>query len=574
MTTGPPADLFVHWGFPFTWRQFERYWYLFSIGVILASMPFSKLGLSIGQLMILGGWIVERMAIREGTLRWLALPTGRRAALFLPLFLWYVARAILAGLKQFAANRAALVFTSIFALHLAGLLYTTDFSYAFKDLRTKLPILLLPVVFSTSEAFGRKAFYRFMLIFLAAVAVRSLFNAWLIAGHRYADIRDVSQNVSHIVFGLLLALGVYVLVFFILKRGWFRPWQRALFLVALAWLAAYLVISQSFTGVAVAVLTLLVLIPLLVLRTHRKRLRNILIAGFLAVNAALGFYLVNIVRDFYRVNPVDYKTVEMTTSRGNPYNHDYYNLEAENGNLLWLYVQWDELREAWNRRSDIPFDSLNRRGEPMHYTVVRFLNSKGWRKDADAVERLTPAEIAAVERGVANYLFLDRFSIRGRIYEFLWGFEHYRKTGNPSGSSVMQRIEFWRASAGIIRDHWLTGVGTGDMNLAFSEQYEKMNTQLEPGQRWRSHNQFLSILVGFGIFGLAWFLWAILWPARMLRRGNDYFFTVFIIILFLSMLTGDTIETQTGVSFFAVFYTLFLFARGERDDILPAENQT
>jgi hypothetical protein len=257
----------------------------------------------------------------------------------------------------------------------------------------------------------------------------------------------------------------------------------------------------------------------------------------------------------------------MYTSRGNPYVHDYYSLETENGNMLWLYVQWDEMRSAWSKRSKIPLDSLNKKNQPLAFTVVRYLTSKGWRKDADAIDRLTPAEVDAIEKGTANYIFLEEFSVRGRIYEFLWGYDNYRKTGNPTGSTLMQRLEFWKASVGIIHDNWLTGVGTGDMNLAFSAQYEKMHTKLSPDQRWRSHNQFLSIFIGFGIFGFLWFLWAILYPPVMMRRFDDYFFLAFMVISLLSMLMGDTIESQTGVSFFAIFYTLFLFARKGKETI-------
>jgi O-antigen ligase len=131
----------------------------------------------------------------------------------------------------------------------------------------------------------------------------------------------------------------------------------------------------------------------------------------------------------------------------------------------------------------------------------------------------------------------------------------------------MQRLEFWKASLGIISDNWLTGVGTGDMNIAFTDQYEKMQSKLSPDQRWRSHNQFLSIFIGFGIFGLVWFLVAILYPPIMLRKQDDFFLVVFMIIAFLSMLTEDTIESQTGVTFFAFFYSFFLFARKEKEPI-------
>ena len=410
-----------------------------------------------------------------------------------------------------------------------------------------------------------------MLLFVLAVLIRSLFNTWEIATHTYADLRDVSRNISHIIFSLLLSMASFTLVFFLFEKHFTNYWQKGILLMALVWMIIYMVISQSFTGISITVITLLILAPLLVFRTGSPRVRWILGISMVIVMAGLALGLWSVVRDYRHVNPVDLNHLEQTTSRGNPYTHNPYNLETENGNYLWIYVQWDEMRAEWSKRSRIPFDSLNRKHATTAFTMVRYLASKGWRKDGDAVARLTPKEITAIENGCANYIFMESFSIRGRIYEFLWGFDNYRKTGNPTGSTLMQRFEFWKASLGIIRDNWLTGVGTGDMNIAFSRQYEKMHTQLPPDQRWRSHNQYLSVFIGFGILGLLWFLFALLYPPYMLRRYDDFFFAVFLSITLLSMFTGDTIESQTGVSFVAVFYSLFLYFRREKDVIFAPE---
>jgi hypothetical protein len=272
----------------------------------------------------------------------------------------------------------------------------------------------------------------------------------------------------------------------------------------------------------------------------------------------------NIVKSYYYIQPVDITKLDLVSPYGNRYVHNYLSNQTENGNRMWLYVQWDEMRESWNRRSRIRFDSTDLKGQKISYTLVRFLTSKGWRKDRAAVEKLTRAEIEAVEKGTANYIYLEKFSIKGRIYEFLMGYDQYREDGNPTGSTVMQRIEFWKASVGIIRDNWLSGVGTGDMNEAFSLQYEKMNTKLDPGQRHRSHNQYLSILVGFGIFGLIWFLLAIYLPPLLLKKYRDYFVLAILSIITLAMIAEDTIESQTGITFVTLFYSLFLFSRFPR----------
>ncbi|MEI6683338.1 MAG: O-antigen ligase family protein [Bacteroidota bacterium] len=553
---------------PITLKQIFRYWYILSMMVIVVGLPFSKLLLSIGQFMMAGGWIVERF---DGK-RWMAavkgMSTGRIILLAPVVAVSLFGAAIGRGFRDFSRNRAALLFASVLLLHVAGLLWTTDFNYAFKDLRTKLPLLLLPLFLSTTEAFGKKAFYAMMGLFILAVLTRSVFNTWLILTRHFVDIRDVSHNVSHITYSLLICMCLYTLVFFLFKRNLFPLWQRALILLVLGWLAGYLVLSQSFTGISVALITFFILIPVLIFKTRKLWLKISLAFGILAI-ATVGFFaLRSIVRDYYHVNPVDYTKLEKTTSRGNPYIHNIYAARTENGYSIWIYYQEDELREAWNKRSRIPYDSLNLKSGPISFTIIRYLTSKGWKKDADAVERLTPEEVSAIEKGIANCIFLKEFGIRGRIYEFLWGYDNYIETGNPTGSTIMQRLEFWKASVGIIKEHWLWGVGTGDMNIAFRLQYEKMHTKLAPDQRWRSHNQYLSIFIGFGIFGFIWFLVSLFWPPVMLHRYGDYFFMVFLIISLMSMLTDDTIESQTGVSFFAFFYALFLFGRKENDAII------
>jgi hypothetical protein len=555
-----------------TRNKLGQYWYILSLGMIVGSLSFSKIGLSIGEFMLTGGWIMERFNTKKISIFLNSGKTWQTFVFLIPYSVYLVLEGIANGFKQFFRNKPALLFSSIFLFHILGLFFTTDFDYAVKDLRTKFPLFLLPLMLSTSRFIEKKGFYYLMLFFILTVLVRSVFNTWLIETHRFIDIRDVSRNVSHIIFSLLLTLSIFTLLFFSLKNKLWPLWIRLLCLLVLIWFFIYIIRSQSFTGFSITLITLMILIPVLIFKTRKRWLQAGLLFSILLVTVSAFFTIRSIVNDYYRVIPVDYSLLEKNTSRGNPYIHNGYSTQTENGNYLWLYIQWDELRSSWNMRSRIPFDSLNLKKEPVAYTVIRFLTSKGERKDADAVEKLSQEEISAIEKGVANYVFMKEFSIRGRIYEFLWGFDNYRETGNPTGSTLMQRLEFWKASVGIIRDYWLTGVGTGDMNIAFQEQYEKMNTKLAPDQRWRSHNQFLSIFVGFGIIGLLWFLVSIFYPPLMLQRLDDYFLVVFLIIALLSMLTEDTIESQTGVTFFAFFYSFFLFARKEKDTLISKTN--
>jgi len=547
------------------WKKFWRYYYIASLCIVIASLPFSKFGLSLGQFLLAGGWIVERFDLQKFKFWLNGQSAPGKIVGFLPRAIGLIFQGIGKGFAHFFRNPSAVLFSSVLLFHLLGLFFTTDFDYAYKDLRTKLPLFLLPLFISTSEAFNRKGFYRLMFLFLLAILVRSVYNTVLIQTNHYIDIRDVSRNVSHIIFGLLLSTGIFTLLYFALKKQFFPLSIRIAFLAIMVWFIIYLVISQSFTGIIISILTLIFLIPFLIVKTPKKWLKITLGTLILVVLTGTFFFFRSLVRDYYHVNPINCNTLEKNTSRGNPYLHDTYSSTVENGNYLWIYIQWDELRESWNKRSRIPFDSLDKRRQPVAFTVIRFLTSKGWRKDADAMERLTREEIEAIEKGMTNVVFLKKLSIRGKVYEVLQGYDIYRETGNPTGSTLMQRFEFWKASVGLIRQHWLTGVGTGDMNIAFGRQYEIMDSKLAPDQRWRSHNQFFSIFVGFGIFGLIWFLAAFFLPPFLKKWQGDYFIIILLVIATLSMMTEDTIESQTGVMFVTFFYSFFLFGRKEPD---------
>jgi O-antigen ligase len=369
------------------------------------------------------------------------------------------------------------------------------------------------------------------------------------------------------VLALHITLALFILGYFIVKRRTFSIWLKIIFILVLAWFLTYQVLARSDTGMIITGLTFLILGIIVLLRSNNLWLK-ISIVGFILLSTGSSvFYISGIVKDYYRVTPVDFSRLDTVTNLGHRYINNIASRETENGNYLYIYIQWDELKDAWSKRSTIPITGRDKRNQEIGNTLVRYLTSKGLRKDANGMSHLSAKDIRAIENGTANVIYTWNFSIRGQVFILLRGLEEYRKTGDPTGSSLMQRLEFWKASVGIIKDHWLTGVGTGDMNEAFQQEYEKMNSKLAPDQRWRSHNQFLSIFVGFGIFGLLWFLFAILYPPIVLGKFKDFFFLVFFIIAMLSMIPEDTIESQLGVTFFALFYSFFLFARKEDDNI-------
>ncbi|MEZ5082341.1 MAG: hypothetical protein R2750_02635 [Bacteroidales bacterium] len=67
----------------------------------------------------------------------------------------------------------------------------------------------------------------------------------------------------------------------------------------------------------------------------------------------------------------------------------------------------------------------------------------------------------------------------------------------------------------------------------------------------------MAIFVSFGSVGLIWFIFTIIYPGIKLNKFNTYHYLVFWIIITLSMMVEDTLETQMGVTLYAFFNAFF-----------------
>lgn len=539
--------------------------YFWGLVLMVISLPFSKFTMSVAHFFLSGILILEFMKMENFEQLKGKYPGFRFILLIIPVgLIWVFNSFYLICLKFFRRdNLPAIAFFSIYLLHVLGLLLTVDFDYALKDLRIKLPIFALPIIFSVSRALEWKQFRTLMLFFAGAVIVGTLISTYILISHDIDNMRDISTFISHIRFSLLICIAIFALGYFAIRETSMPGWARLMLIAANGWLLLYLVISASMTGFVV--LSLAVFVLAVVYASRKKNIYSrIAVVGMLLVPVIMLLYLTGIVSDVYKVQRVDFSSLDSHTARGIPYWHDTTNLQTENGHYVWIYLATDEMREAWNKRSEIDFDGKDNKGQMLKFTLIRYLTSKGYRKDAEGVEKLSNEDIAYIEDGEASVHYHERSEFYIRLYKIIWETQQYFRTGDPSGHSAMQRIEYWKTSILIIKDHPLLGVGTGDMNIAFERQYEIMNSPLKPEFRWRSHNQFLSIAVGFGLLGLVWFLFALFYPPIRLGRMSDYFYLSFFVIMMVSMLSEDTIETQAGATIFAFFTSLFLFGKKDK----------
>jgi len=497
---------------------------------MVVGLPLSKFLMSLSQIILIANWILE----------------GSRKERFL----------------LFLKNKTALIISSIYILHLLGLLYTTEFNYGLEDVRKKIPLLLLPLLFSSTPALSKKRFDQLMYLFIGSIFVATLISVAVLLGIIYrplVDIREISIFISHIRFSLLICLTIFISAFYAFKTASNR-FKIFLYLL-IAWFITFLFLLESLTGLIILLLTSLILVTFWALKSQRPIYKYSGLSFMVIVLLTTFLYLDRLKLPFSEKIPINSNAIKSYTSRGNLYDNDLKSLQVENGNYIWQNLAWNETQEAWDKRSKVKFSEKDLKGNDIKYTLIRFLTSKGLKKDADAVNSLSQEEVLSIERGVSNVNNQNLISLNGRLQQTIWELDNYFKGGNPSGHSLTQRFEFWKAAVGIIKENPIAGVGTGDVEIAFAAQYDKMNSPLSEEWRLRSHNQFLSIAVALGLVGLCWFLLSLFFPLFYEKKFNDYFYFAFFLIAFFSMFTEDTLETQAGVSFFAFFNALFLFTR-------------
>lgn len=509
-------------------QELHRNIYVFGLILLAASLTLSLFMMSVAQFILLFNWILEGNFRQK-----------------------------ISSLKR---NKAVWAALSLFLIHILGLFYTNDFSFALDDLRIKLPLLALPVIFSTSAPLSKPELRKILLFHVAASLVASFIGIGIYIFSNISDMRDISVFISHIRFSLNICVDIFILIYFIFFDKNFSFTRKFIFSIIVLWFLYFLYFTESFTGIIILLISTSIIL-LVYIFTRIRRAYKLLILFFLALFFGTVFLYLRWVYIDYSSNKEkpDFSNLEEYTPEGGIYYHDVNNKMTDNGYYTWLYVCDQELEAAWNKRSNFKYDSLDKKGQPVRYTIIRFLTSKGDKKNGASVRKLTDQEVKYIENGIANINDIQASGFINRLKNTIWEYENYRITGDPRGSSWIQRIELWKTSRQIIEKYFFIGVGTGDPYNVFTATMVVNDSPLKDSGL-RSHNQFLTMMIAFGITGLIVLLFSMIYPAVVLKKFSNFIFLPVFIISSLSMLTEDTLESQAGVTFYAFFIYLLLFS--------------
>lgn len=448
-------------------------------------------------------------------------------------------------LNHYRGNRLLYLILAFFGIHLVALLWTGDQAAGWNDIRVKLPFLFIPLIIF-SRPLRVDQFNLLISLFIATLAVSTLINFTTYQFWRgpsaYDDIRGMSLFGSHIRFGLMVSMAAAFCLLNIKRFNLFSLLYLALFV----WFAFYTYYSQVLSGM----ITLFGVFFVYFIY-HLYRINTWIAATFSIVTIAV-FILITF-RLFTPMTPkvIDLDQLPKVSAEGNPYIHNPTQISPETGDPVELYICPIELEREWNKVSAMPYDTLDAKGNTIRWNLIRYMSSKGLKKDAVGFKTLNSEDIRLIEQGHASTYhrgFLARY------YDIKY---QLNNPTDPNHHSLLMRLEFWKAGVHIAKENLLIGVGTGDASKSFKAYYKESKSTLLPENQCEAHNNYLTILLTFGIAGLFLFFWM---HSELLVEGmkqSSLHIVFFLTIMLLSYLMEDTLETQSGIIFFAFFYSLF-----------------
>lgn len=416
--------------------------------------------------------------------------------------------------RRLAENRLVHLLLLFYGLFWVSLLWSENWQEGFDQLRRLTSLLLIPIIIASRplpNALKTKGLWSF---FLGALLLSSLVNS--VCYHFFAeelqliDIRDMSLFGSHIRFGILIGFGLSLALFRFASNRWYG-------LLAL-WFLYYTFDSQALSGVLTVVVVMLGHAIYFLLQKRK-------LAWVFGISAVCLLFLVSLV--YYLAQPIETRETCPT-------------------NLTSMAL-------AWQKRSKLPFEGQDLRGQDLSATIERYVQSKNGCASGYGIRHLSAEDIRLIELG-----FADVREAQGGLQARLFGLRYQlQHSNNPNDHSLLERIEYWQNATALIADNWLLGVGVGDVSDQMQQRYNQRGSQLRPDRRLRPHNYYLTTWLNLGFFGFVLFVGLLLlfikqqWQFRQLQG------LLIGLSLALTLFIEDGLETQMGLTIFAFFFSFY-----------------
>lgn len=467
-------------------------------------------------------------------------------------------------IKYIFKSKSPLLFIGIFTVFFLWAVFQLPNKKALDDIWVNFPLLIFAISIGTRPRLLHSQFFYLVFFFVISITINTAFEFTYYSLHKneYTDVRQMSIFMSYIRLTLYTIIGIIISIYYLYynKTIQLKMYQRAIFYFAVVWLLFIVFYLGSLTGYIV-MLTLSVVFAIsqsLKQREIRSKIIALLIVFF---TISVAVYIVsNEMKYFTHPDAVEFNESD-TTLLGNKYTKFNGKGIIENGHWVGAYVCEEELYENWRKFSSIPLWGRDQKNQPLKYTLMRYMTSRNLRKDASGLKQLSENEIRLIESGCTNYRFGSDYNVLHRVYEVIWEFHMYIQFKNPAGHSVTQRIEFFKCGLEVFKQNFVWGTGPAYVQEKMHQQYEKQPIKMPKHLWYKPHNQFLLFGVMYGIIGFSIIMFAFLSFIIIIYRHASMLYVCWIVIIFLSFLNEDMLDSLNGLLFFAFFGCLFLCAQ-------------
>ena len=429
----------------------------------------------------------------------------------------------------------------VWTLLASGILRGGENSLVLKEIKTLLPLILAPLFLQNLSPLSKNDESIIWKVFFASVGLSALICVvYAIVKYPLPEPRGASLFISHIRFSLMAVLALI------------GAWRMADILPSYLKLALTAVVCAFFFFVGTLTGWGLLLVLIVILFALKSKRNKLIVAGTtITLASTLLFFLSK------NTETTNFQPEQIQSARGEKYIHQSSNFQTENGNRIFINIAPLELESAWMARTNRPLLQKDGRGQLVQTTLIRYLASKGLTKDAVGIDQLSDADISNILAGNTNCNEPQWNALEKRWHQIVFEYQTFQSGENPSGHSIFQRLEYYKAAKFIIERNLLFGVGQGNVKSAYSEAYKQTSPNLDEKVQHAVHNQFLSYWIAAGLTAILSFLLYFYFMWKHARKNEIVL--AFVILAMLSCLTEDTLTTQPGVAFFAFFSTFFFF---------------
>lgn len=449
------------------------------------------------------------------------------------------------------SNKMLQLLLLLLLVHLSSLFWTENTAYFLKDFNNKLTLYLLPCVLVLHPILSAKHLRLILYFFITSVTLVSIYNFsrfFFWDKHSELDLREMSVFVSHIRFGLMIVFALISCIYLIVKDS---TKKNSLLFVVICWLLIYTYIAEVFNAYLALFFLILVSGCWILFKTYSRKKAMILSSMIVLLLAVSCFAVYH----FALKSPpeIQISKLDRFSKGGHAYTHYPKSRHYINGNHVYSYICIQELHDEWQKIAPVSLYDTNKLGYQHYYTLLHYMSSMGLRKDAEGLKKLSEQDLQNILNGKKDVdeqssgFFRRLETLRNEFYD-----------DDPNGKTIKQRVEFVKTGWQIFIRSPFIGIGSGDVQDAFDEQYIQNKSKLKPENRLRSHNQFLTYFISFGILGGLIFVLLICYTLFHFIKKSDWLATLFMCLLVFSFLSEDTLETQMGVTFFALFFGIFI----------------